>query len=135
MVTFDFQTSYMFNHVVPVDRLCVMMGCLKFDMDKSSETVFDLPFQNEFQCQSLKSLLRHKHSFVQRHLGLIFYILICFFFFIFFFHISIIHREKITDKLIFYILFCSVFFCTLALSNTKQSRENSLNYTESNRIY
>ena len=47
------------NHVVPVNRLCVVMSCLEIDVGKSHEIAFSMTVQRDFQCQSLKSSLRH----------------------------------------------------------------------------
>ena len=38
----------MFNLGVPVNRICVVMSCLKTDMGKYHETVFGLTFQSDF---------------------------------------------------------------------------------------
>ena len=46
-----------FNHVVPVNRICVVMSCLEMDMVKSHEIAFSMTVQRDFKCQSLKSSL------------------------------------------------------------------------------
>ena len=48
-----------FNHVVPVNRICVVMNCLEINMGKSHESAFIMTVQRDFQCQSLKSSLQH----------------------------------------------------------------------------
>ena len=50
----------MFNHVVPVNKICVEMRCVEIDMGKICETVFSLSFQRDFHCQYLKSSLGYK---------------------------------------------------------------------------
>ena len=59
MVTFGCQASNMFNHAVPVNRICVVMSCLEMDVGKSHEIAFSMTVQRDFQCRSLKSSLRH----------------------------------------------------------------------------
>ena len=41
-----------FNHVVHVNRICVVMSCQEIDMGKFSKTVFSLTFHRDFQCLS-----------------------------------------------------------------------------------
>ena len=48
----------MFNHVVPVNRICVVMSCLEMDVVNSLEIAFSMTIQRDFQRQSLKSSLR-----------------------------------------------------------------------------
>ena len=48
-----------FNHAVPVNRVCVVIDCLEMDVGKSHEIAFSKTVQRDFQCQSLKSSLRH----------------------------------------------------------------------------
>ena len=36
------------NHVVSVNRICVVMSCLEIDIGKSCETVLGLTFQRDF---------------------------------------------------------------------------------------
>ena len=45
----------MLNHVVPVNRSCVIMSCLEMDVGKFHEIAFSMTVQGDFQCQSLKS--------------------------------------------------------------------------------
>ena len=51
-----------FIHVVPVNKACVITRCLEIDMRKIRESVFGLTFQRDFQCQPLKSSLRHNST-------------------------------------------------------------------------
>ena len=44
-----------FNHVVPVNRICVVMSFLEMDEGKSHEIAFSMTVQRDFQCQSLNS--------------------------------------------------------------------------------
>ena len=47
------------NHVVPVNRSCVIMSCSEMDVGKSHEIAFSMTVQRDFQSQFLKSSLRH----------------------------------------------------------------------------
>ena len=49
----------MFNHNVPVNRICVVMSCLDMDVGKSHEIAFSMTVQRDFQCQFLKTSLRY----------------------------------------------------------------------------
>ena len=49
----------MFNHAVPVNRICVVMSFLEMDEGKSHEIAFSMTVQRDLQCQSLNSSLRH----------------------------------------------------------------------------
>ena len=47
----------MFNHVVPVNRNCVIMSCLEIDVGNFCVIAFSMTVQGDFQCHSLKSSL------------------------------------------------------------------------------
>ena len=47
----------MLYHVVPVNRICVIMSCLEMDVGESNEIAFSMTVQRDFQSQSLKSSL------------------------------------------------------------------------------
>ena len=61
MVTFGCQASKVsqVNHVVPVNKICVVMSCFEMDVGKSHETALSMTVQRNFQCKSLKGSLRH----------------------------------------------------------------------------
>ena len=46
-----------FNHVIPVNRNCVVMSCFDMDVGNFHEIAFSMTVH--FQCQSLKSSLQH----------------------------------------------------------------------------
>ena len=49
----------MFNHVVTVNRICVVMSCLEMDVGKFHEIASSMTVQRDVQCQTFKSSLRH----------------------------------------------------------------------------
>ena len=40
----------MFNHVVPVDRICVVMSRLEINVGKLQEIAFSMTVQRNFRC-------------------------------------------------------------------------------------
>ena len=42
----------MFYHVVPVNRICVILSCLEIDVGKSQEIAFSMTIQMECQVRS-----------------------------------------------------------------------------------
>ena len=46
-----------FNHVVSVNRICVVMGCLEMDVGKSHEIAFSMTVQRDFQCAFSQELI------------------------------------------------------------------------------
>ena len=46
----------MLNHVVPVNRSCVIMSCLEMNVGNSHEIAFSVTVQRDFQCQSLRHI-------------------------------------------------------------------------------
>ena len=45
----------MFNHVLPINTICVVMSCLEMDVRKSHEIAFSMTVQRDSECQSRKS--------------------------------------------------------------------------------
>ena len=48
MVTFGCQ-AFQVLHVIHLDRLCVVMGCLEMDVGKYHEIAFDMAVQRDFK--------------------------------------------------------------------------------------